>query len=61
MLFKQRCVDCIVGRFTIFSPQVIKGQPEVNKIAALSKIRGLFPVNPFVAGFGNKVGLRNLR
>ena len=34
-------------------PQVIKGQPELNKIVALSKIRGLFPSNPFVAGFGN--------
>ena len=33
--------------------QVIKGQPELNKIVALSKIRGLFPSNPFVAGFGN--------
>ena len=35
--------------------QVITGQPEVNKMVALSKIKGLFPDNPFVAGFGNKV------
>ena len=35
--------------------QVITGQPEVNKIALLSRIRGLFQTNPFVAGFGNKV------
>ena len=35
--------------------QVITGQPEVNKMVALSKIKGLFPGNPFVAGFGNKV------
>ena len=34
--------------------QVIKGQPEVNKIAALSRVKGLFPGNPFISGFGNK-------
>jgi len=33
--------------------EVIKGQPEVNKIAALSRVKGLFPGNPFVSGFGN--------
>merc|ERR1712013_452701 len=27
---------------------------EVNKIAALSRIKGLFPGNPFFSGFGNK-------
>jgi len=30
------------------------GHPEMNKIAALSRIRGLFSSNPFRAGFGNK-------
>lgn len=35
--------------------EVISGQPEVNKIASLSRIRGLFPGrDPFYAGFGNK-------
>ena len=33
---------------------MIKGQPEVNKIAALSRIKGLFPENPFYSGYGNK-------
>lgn len=37
-----------------FQTEVITGQPEVNKIALLSRIRGLFQTNPFVAGFGNK-------
>jgi len=37
-----------------FQTEVITGQPEVNKIALLSRIRGLFPANPFFAGFGNK-------
>ena len=39
----------------MFLLKVINGQPELNKIVALSKIRGLFPENPFVSGFGNKV------
>ena len=39
----------------MFLLKVINGQPELNKIVALSKIRGLFPQNPFVSGFGNKV------
>eukprot|EP00092_Neocalanus_flemingeri_P018333 GFUD01019842.1.p1 GENE.GFUD01019842.1~~GFUD01019842.1.p1 ORF type:complete len:341 (+),score=59.74 GFUD01019842.1:77-1099(+) len=34
--------------------EVIVGQPEVNKIAALNRVKGLFPVNPFFSGFGNK-------
>lgn len=35
--------------------EVFKGQPEVNKIAALSRVRGLFPGRePFWAGYGNK-------
>jgi len=34
--------------------EVIAGQPEVNKIAALDRVSGLFPENPFVSGFGNK-------
>jgi len=40
--------------FGAFKTEVIKGQPEVNKIAALSRIKGLFPGNPFFSGFGNK-------
>jgi len=40
--------------FGAFKTEVIKGQPEVNKIAALSRINGLFPGNPLVSGFGNK-------
>ena len=43
-------IDSVVGAL---KTEVIKGQPELNKIVALSKIRGLFPSNPFVAGFGN--------
>ena len=49
-------IDSVVGAL---KTEVIKGQPELNKIVALSKIRGLFPSNPFVAGFGNKVGCNN--
>ena len=57
-LFKQRSgggpLFCGLSQwFVLF--QVITGQPEVNKIALLSRIRGLFQTNPFVAGFGNKV------
>jgi len=44
-------VDSLLGAF---QTEVITGQPEVNKIALLSRIRGLFQTNPFVAGFGNK-------
>jgi len=44
-------VDSVLGAF---ETEVINGQPEVNKIVALSRIGGLFPDNPFVAGFGNK-------
>jgi len=40
--------------FGAFKTEVIKGQPEVNKIAALSRIKGLFPENPFYSGYGNK-------
>jgi len=40
--------------FGAFKTEVIKGQPEVNKIAALSRVKGLFPGNPFFSGFGNK-------
>eukprot|EP00092_Neocalanus_flemingeri_P012732 GFUD01013719.1.p1 GENE.GFUD01013719.1~~GFUD01013719.1.p1 ORF type:complete len:341 (-),score=57.40 GFUD01013719.1:3-1025(-) len=34
--------------------EVIVGQPEVNKIAALNRVKGLFPENPFFSGFGNR-------
>jgi len=44
-------VDSVLGAL---ETEVINGQPEVNKIVALSRIGGLFPDNPFVAGFGNK-------
>jgi len=44
-------VESLLGAF---QTEVIKGQPEVNKIAALSRVKGLFPGNPFYAGFGNK-------
>jgi len=44
-------VESLVGAL---QTEVIDGQPELNKIVALSKIRGLFPQNPFVSGFGNK-------
>jgi len=44
-------VESLLGAF---KTEVIKGQPEVNKIAALSRIKGLFPGNPFFSGFGNK-------
>jgi len=44
-------IDSVLGAF---QTEVITGQPEVNKMVALSKIKGLFPDNPFVAGFGNK-------
>lgn len=44
-------VESLVGAL---QTEVINGQPELNKIVALSKIRGLFPENPFVSGFGNK-------
>jgi len=44
-------VESLLGAF---ETEVIKGQPEVNKIAALSRVKGLFPGNPFISGFGNK-------
>eukprot|EP00091_Calanus_sinicus_P022384 TRINITY_DN7073_c0_g1_i2.p1 TRINITY_DN7073_c0_g1~~TRINITY_DN7073_c0_g1_i2.p1 ORF type:complete len:345 (-),score=70.85 TRINITY_DN7073_c0_g1_i2:145-1179(-) len=44
-------VESLLGAF---ETEVIKGQPEVNKIAALSRVKGLFPGNPFYSGFGNK-------
>jgi phosphatidate phosphatase PAH1 len=44
-------VESLLGAF---KTEVIKGQPEVNKIAALSRVKGLFPGNPFYSGFGNK-------
>lgn len=44
-------VESLLGAF---QTEVIKGQPEVNKIAALSRVKGLFPGNPFYSGFGNK-------
>eukprot|EP00092_Neocalanus_flemingeri_P061922 GFUD01074610.1.p1 GENE.GFUD01074610.1~~GFUD01074610.1.p1 ORF type:complete len:346 (+),score=61.46 GFUD01074610.1:342-1379(+) len=44
-------VESLLGAF---QTEVIKGQPEVNKIAALSRVKGLFPENPLFSGFGNK-------
>jgi len=44
-------VESLIGAI---QTEVFQEQPEVNKIAALSRIRGLFTQNPFYAGFGNK-------
>lgn len=38
-----------------FHREVIEKKPEVFKIECLNEIKSLFPTNPFVAGFGNKV------
>jgi len=45
-------VDSVLAAFQteVFSG----GHPEMNKIAALSRLRGIFPTNPFISGFGNK-------
>lgn len=38
-----------------FHREVIEKKPEVFKIKCLEDIKSLFPVNPFFAGFGNKI------
>jgi len=45
-------VESVLGAL---ETELLNGQPEVNKIAALSRVRGLFPGRePFWAGYGNK-------
>jgi len=45
-------VESVLGAL---ETELIQGQPEVNKIAALSRVRGLFPDRePFWAAYGNK-------
>lgn len=38
--------------------EVIEKKPEEFKIGCLEDIMQLFPVNPFYAGFGNKINVR---
>lgn len=38
-----------------FHREVIEKKPEVFKISCLEDVKNLFPVNPFFAGFGNKI------
>ena len=45
-------VESVLGAL---ETELIQGQPEVNKIATLSRVRGLFPDRePFWAAYGNK-------
>lgn len=37
---------------------MIEKKPEEFKIACLKDIQSLFPENPFFAGFGNKINVR---
>lgn len=34
--------------------EVIRGTPEISKISKLSRVRGLFPSNPYYSAYGNK-------
>jgi len=36
------------------SEEVIRGTPEISKISKLSRVRGLFPSNPYFSAYGNK-------
>lgn len=38
--------------------EVITGKPEQFKIASLNEIKALFPENPFFAGYGNRINVR---
>jgi len=40
--------------FNAFATEVIDGNPEVQKISKLARVRGLFPGNPHYAAYGNK-------
>lgn len=37
--------------------EVIERRPEEFKISCLKDIQALFPINPFYAGFGNKINV----
>lgn len=41
-----------------FHREVIERKPEQFKIACLSDIKALFPENPFYAGYGNRINVR---